>query len=425
MELFKLVGKIFVDSKEANESISKTGKNADGLGNKLASGVKTAAGWAAGIGAAAAAVGGAMVAAAKDTAKATDTIDKASQRMKIGAEAYQELAYAANLSGVEMSTLEKAAKKLEGTDLNFDEAITQIMSISDESERAAAAAEMFGESVAYQMTPLLNAGEEGLAAMRQEANDLGLVMSQDSVTAGASMNDMFTKLDATFNQVKNSIMVELMPYVMEILQWCIDNLPKIAETVKSVMDRLMPIIEPALNAVLALVKMAFDILNGDFDGFINDAKALWENLKAYMEGLVDLFWDIGSNIIDAVLNGMKAAWTGLSSWVSEKAKDLANTLNPVNLISGIGKALSGSHASGLAYVPYDGYTAQLHRGEMVLNQTDANELISTIKDLTSQRVNVGTQAIYLDSGVLVGQIAPGIDRNLGVTYAVNKRGALA
>lgn len=35
--------------------------------------------------------------------------------------------------------------------------------------------------------------------------------------------------------------------------------------------------------------------------------------------------------------------------------------------------LDGSHAKGLNYVPYDGYTAELHRGEMVLNQAQSRE----------------------------------------------------
>ncbi|MBR0523103.1 MAG: hypothetical protein IJJ75_07915, partial [Firmicutes bacterium] len=165
MEIFKLFGSIMVDSAEAEKSISKTGEKAEGLGTKLSSGIKTAAKWAAGITAGAMAVGGAMVAAAKDTAATADTIDKASQRMGVSAEAYQELAYAAEMSGVSVGALEKAAKKLECTDLNMEEAMAQIMSIEDASERAAAAADLFGESVAYEMTPLLNAGAEGMADM--------------------------------------------------------------------------------------------------------------------------------------------------------------------------------------------------------------------------------------------------------------------
>ena len=59
MEIFKLIGSIMVDSTEANKSISKTEKNAEGMGKKLADGVKTAGKWAAGLTAAAVSVGAA------------------------------------------------------------------------------------------------------------------------------------------------------------------------------------------------------------------------------------------------------------------------------------------------------------------------------------------------------------------------------
>lgn len=113
MDIFKLVGSVFIDTDKANDSLSKVDKKAEGTGGKLATLAGAAGKAALGIGAAAAAVGGAMVATAKQTAANADVVDKASQRMKIGAESYQELAHAAGLSGVEMSTLEQAAKKLE------------------------------------------------------------------------------------------------------------------------------------------------------------------------------------------------------------------------------------------------------------------------------------------------------------------------
>ena len=121
MNIFTLTGTILVDSAKAQESISKTGEQAEGLGSKLAGGIKTAAKWASGVTAAAVAVGGAMIKASKDTAAAMDTVDKGAQRMKISTDAFQELSYAADLSGVSMSTLEKAAKKVEDS---IDETLT-------------------------------------------------------------------------------------------------------------------------------------------------------------------------------------------------------------------------------------------------------------------------------------------------------------
>lgn len=71
LEIFKLVGSIFVDNDKANESIQKTDEKAEGLGNKLLKGVGTAAKWGAGIVTAATgmatAVGGAMVSITENT----------------------------------------------------------------------------------------------------------------------------------------------------------------------------------------------------------------------------------------------------------------------------------------------------------------------------------------------------------------------
>ena len=242
-----------VDTADAQKSISKTSDEAEGLGNKLANGVKTAGKWAAGVAGAAIAVGGAMVSAAKDTAAEMDAIDKGSQRMKISAESYQELAHAASLSGVEMSNLEKAAKKLEGTGLNLDDAMNEIYSLQTAEERAAKAAELFGENVAYQMTPMLNASAEEMAAMRQEAHDLGLVMGEDAVKNGAALGDMFAKVESSMTALKTGLMTELMPYVMEILQWVIDNIPQIRDTVSAVMDAILPIVKPILDAIMQML----------------------------------------------------------------------------------------------------------------------------------------------------------------------------
>ena len=398
MEIFKLVGSVMVDTADADKSIQKTTDKAEGLGNKLSNGIKTAGKWAAGVVAGAVAVGGAMVKAAKGVAETADAIDKGSQRMKISAKSYQELAYAAKLSGVEMSTLEKAAKKLEGTDMNLDQALDEIYALGTAEERAAKASELFGDAVAYQMTPMLNASAEDMAAMKQEAEDLGLVMSDEAVKSGAEMGDMFTKVEDSLNALKTGLMAEFMPYVMEILQWLIDNIPQIRETVKSVMDAIIPIVQPILNAVMQLlppilnaIKALLDwimpylepiisaisdavsgilaLLNGDIEGFIN-------GITGFLSGVASTFLTIGSDILNALWNGMKNVWGNISNWFNEKINWLKEKLRIVKQsaseASGAASGVSG--AAGIPYIPYDNYPALLHRGETVINRQEADEL---------------------------------------------------
>ena len=404
LEIFSLVGKVLVDSNEAEKSIQKTGKEAEGLGQKLAGGIKTAAKWAAGITAAATAVGGAMVAAAKDTAAEMDAVDKGAQRMKVATDTYQELAYAAELSGVSMSTLEKAAKQLEGTDLDMSSALDQIYSLETAEERAAAAADLFGESVAYQMTPMLNASAEEMSDMRKEAHDLGLVMGEDAVKQGAAMNDAFTKVQKGLDSLKNGLVQEFMPYVMEILDWVTENIPIIQETVSKVMDAIIPIVKPILDAVMAFlppmlekikafidwilpyitpiidgvvafVQGIFSLLDGDTEGFIEGVKTLFTNLGGALLG-------IGEDIMSSLWEGFKNIWAKISGWVGEKVQWVKDKFQGVKDsvlgFFGFGGDKDGSHAAGLNYVPYDGYKAELHKGETVLNAQNTQSLVSDI-----------------------------------------------
>ena len=71
--------------------------------------------------------------------------------------------------------------------------------------------------------------------------------------------------------------------------------------------------------------------------------------------------------IQGMIDGIDAKLGALSSKVSE-----VNALNAQLAGGGSGGGGGdGSHAAGLSYVPFDGYLAQLHRGEMVLTALEA------------------------------------------------------
>jgi hypothetical protein len=441
MEIFKLIGSVMVDTADAEKSIQKTTDEAEGFGKKLSNGIQTAGKWAAGVAAGAAAVGAAMVKASKDTAEEMDAIDKGSQRMKISAQSYQELAHAAGLSGVEMSTLEKAAKKLEGTDLNLDDALDQIYSLGTAEERAAKASELFGDSVAYQMTPMLNASAEDMAAMRQEAHDLGLVMSDEAVANGAAMGDMFAKVEESLSALKSGLVAEFMPYVMEILQWIIDNIPQIRDTVKSVMDAILPIVKPIINAIMTLLPPIMEavkrlmnwllpfikpiinaisslvtgftkLLNGDIEGFVN-------GIISFLTGIVKTFFSIGQNILGAVWDGIVNIWNQMVAWVVDKVNWLADKL--AFWRKGNSEMSGNAHAGGLPYVPYDNYPALLHRGESVMTAADSQSLLGDVRKIAENGGGNGQPITIVVQSVLDGRV-------IGETvtkYQANKARAFA
>lgn len=86
------------------------------------------------------------------------------------------------------------------------------------------------------------------------------------------------------------------------------------------------------------------------------------------------------------------------------------------------------HATGLDYVPYDNYLARLHKGEAVLTSSEADvwrgggstgrveaalTQMSDILRVIAQNTGADKQVV-LDTGAVIGQLAPGIDAQLGM-----------
>ncbi len=96
----------------------------------------------------------------------------------------------------------------------------------------------------------------------------------------------------------------------------------------------------------------------------------WEDMKAVFKDAVA----VGGKIIDDIKQGINNAWEGLKSWFSGLWDGLFGKLTAnVNVNASSGET-DGSHASGLDYVPFDGYIAELHRGEMVVPANEARML---------------------------------------------------
>ncbi len=286
LEIFKLVGSVFVDTDKANDSLQKVDKNAGKVAEGFGKAGKVIAGVGATIGAAVVGAGTAIVNMANDTSEMADTIDKASIRMGIGAERYQELAYAAEQCGVDMSTMEQAAKKLEGTDLNFDDAMNQIMALGTEEERAAMAAELFGEKVAYNMAPLLAQSGEEFDALTQRANDLGIVMSESAVKAGVEYGDLQADLEKVGNSLKTSIGSAVMPILVKLSEKLIEFMP----TIQSLMDKIGPLAADLIDKLLPpLIETAEDVL-----------PMAIEAISAILPSLSQIADDLGPVILDLI-----------------------------------------------------------------------------------------------------------------------------
>ena len=130
------------------------------------------------------------------------------------------------------------------------------------------------------------------------------------------------------------------------------------------------------NAVKEFISSAIKAIVGFFEDLVEFITSLPQKIKEIFDDIVQKALDLGKNIVDSIINGISSAWEGLKSWFNglwdslfgnRTANVTVNTTENRTV-----RTINGSHASGLTYVPFDGYIAELHRGEQVLTAKEAD-----------------------------------------------------
>ena len=232
---------------DSGKKATDASKNFENLKKVLADMGKVVAGAVTAIGAGAVMAGKEIVSLSKDVAEAGDTIDKESQKLSISAESYQKLSYAMQRNGTDIGAVSKGIKAIttaiadtangvDGASEKFDklgvsllnangtmrsqeevlmDSIDALAKMGEGAERDALAQDIFGKS-ASELKPLLNAGADSLNALMKEAEDYGMVMSDDAVKASVNFKDSLTKLKGTITGAKNSLMGDFLPSLTQI-----------------------------------------------------------------------------------------------------------------------------------------------------------------------------------------------------------------
>lgn len=185
-------------------------------------------------------------------------INDAAARTGIATDALQELGFAAQLSGSSQETLfsaltrlshtmGEAAKgskeaaagfsalgvrvtgptgKLRNTEEVFAELVGRLGAISNPTDRASKALEIFGRQ-GTELLPLLAEGSKGLEAMRGQFRELGIGLDADGVAAadrfGDSLDTLRDVLDSFKRDLGGPLIEALQPVVDAVLEWVAAN----------------------------------------------------------------------------------------------------------------------------------------------------------------------------------------------------------
>jgi len=191
------------------------------------------------------AAAGALGLAAAQAIRTGDQFDKMSKRTGESVENLSRLAFAADLAGADINVLEKGLRALTERAVDFSKGqgeaadafrdlglrVTQtngamksgatlILEISDalstvtnDTDRAALAMELFGMRAGPQLLPLLREGRQGIQEMLDEADRLNITMSTKQAAAAAEMQDNLTRLGGMLRGFINDALSPVLQHI--------------------------------------------------------------------------------------------------------------------------------------------------------------------------------------------------------------------
>jgi hypothetical protein len=405
----------------------------------------------------------------------SDAVDKGSKSIGISAKAYQELDYAMSMSGANIDTLIRGSNNLSnalrgsGTkevkdalsnlgisnaDLKsmssmeelLDTVMYQLAGLDDQAQRSNIANAIFGIGAGSQLAAFLSEGESGIKKLRKEAEDLGIVQSDEAISQAVKTKDSIDSLNKTLDAVLMQAIEPLIPLIQElvpVIKVVADILTRIIHFLTHGSDTTQEErLENNLFGNFSQEQMGQlqEYVNAynEYQGKVLELNKLWESgvyfgdeydklvsdLEADEKKMNELY-GIVSKIEDESGKNLLSSYMTYNNENNQNNPDLLLDV-PVRLLTdGVqddldnqkftavvdlypnyngfptggqeGSGAVGSHANGLDYVPYDGYFAMLHQGERIQTAAEA--------DLSRR---YGNQAPGVDYGAVGGAIRAGM-----------------
>lgn len=241
-------------SAKAATATRKSGRTIGDVFRSIGQGAKRAAGFArtsfgmiakgvAAVTGVITAAGAAVTSFTVGFANTADEVGKSAQKLGVAASELQELRFAAELSGASAGALRGVLKDLQiratdavtngvgpfvdaanelGLDFEelakkspvaaFEEIVEALSKVENSQKRTGLATRLLGEQ-SVELGALVEAGADGLAKMRQEARELGVVIDEETLAEAAELNDELTRLRAIAKGVAGDLFRSLSPAV--------------------------------------------------------------------------------------------------------------------------------------------------------------------------------------------------------------------
>jgi hypothetical protein len=302
------------------------------------------------------AAGVATAAAIKGAIDEADNLSKAAQKWGVPIEELTRLKHAADLSGVSfeglgtglsrlargmsetaggaVNTTSRAfdalgisVKNTDGTLKSSQQVMTEVAGkfggMEDGAGKTALAMAIFGKSGA-ELIPMLNGGAEGLKAMTDEADELGLVIDSKTARAAEAFNDNLTRLGKVKDGIIMQVTARMLPALEGLSKAMFDGAKnsQLLDTVSQALAGTLRVLVSAGVIVGAVFKTVFENV-----GVV--ARAVMQVAKGEFSAALETMKGGFSNIVEntkGAATTLATIWDEAAAQNEAKAPDLANKI---------------------------------------------------------------------------------------------------
>lgn len=202
-----------------------------------------------------------------------------------------------------------------------------------------------------------------------------------------------------FSQLPGKIWMFLQNIINRVIQWgqrilndgtnaARNFLNSVVSFIQQLPGRIASFLSNIISNVASwgsdMVSRAGSTASNFVNNMVNTIKNLPNRIYSIITQIPGKVTQIGSRMLQAGKHILNKLWDGIKSvgdsvlgWVSDFAGSIASFVSGIvdgfssvvysaNNARSAAQSVNGSHADGLAYVPFDGYIAELHQGERVL-----------------------------------------------------------
>ena len=327
------------EMKKVAGEAEKNAAKADGTASKFS-------GTATKIGAGLMAAGAGLLSFAVQSASTTEQLGKETLKLQrytgMSAEQASKLAYASKMSGVQVDSLGvglgKLSKAMETGNPAFEklnisvrdssgklrsmgsvlpEIADKFAAMENGPEKTAAALQLFGRA-GMDLMPFLNKGAAGIKELSDEAEKMGLVLSQDNIDSVRKSITAHRQLDAALSGVRNQIGLQMIP----ILTKFTDIVAGIPGPLKDFIGPLVTFGGIGLTAAGGLT-----LIVGQFKNIISVIPQAISGVKTFVSGISSMPLPSGPAVL--AIAAIAAAMMALKQAANDAARDYVRSMGDV------------------------------------------------------------------------------------------------